>query len=287
MDIGHGDKTRYGCCWVLSTVFLPALHRKGPFVLCPAPNSRRIPARPQLSLGWASPVRDCARHRRTSQCTGQPERPEIQTLKGRVLCTRLGSLPLITSQYSIESSALMIFHGHWDWGLGPFSRSSPPRHSLSLPCRPFVVPVPHLPIAAPSYPVPLCRENAVKLPIGGSTSRVRDETAQNTPEPTPPSLVILSSQEFPALSAACTTHSPSGICRYWLIISPTWPVASAPGLYSLVPPSEKYPSDAIVLHSNTPANHSHLPIHRPLFVLLAQPLPVCPSARLIRVTSCS
>lgn len=139
-----------------------------------------------------------------------------------------------------------------------------------------------------------------KTSIGGPTSRLkgarRDSTERIRAHTT--ALVIPSSQELGTLPCPPSTLHRAvcpNIRRYWLIISPTWPVASAPDLSSLAPPSENYPSDAIVLHSSTscqpltPASAS-----ASLFARWSRPAslfrgtcPIWPSAQLIRVASCT
>jgi hypothetical protein len=131
---------------LLGTVYCvsPCIAPKRP--ICPLsrselpPNSRQTPVEPGLGRYMTMPG-IVAHH---NVLVNRKGLPEIRTLKGRVLCTRLGSLPLITSQYSIESSALMIFHGHWDWGLSP----APPL--LVVPSLSLVVPLSSLYLTSPS-----------------------------------------------------------------------------------------------------------------------------------------
>lgn len=200
------------CCVVYCTVFLPALHRKAHLSFCPAPNSRRN-SRQAPSRAWPSPGRYMTMlgTRSTSQCTARHGQACQSTTAWAgsyvpvwVVWVVYRSSP---PQYSIESFALIIFHGHWHW-TGAISRSSPPRHSLSpSPCCPLST-LYLFPSRRPVSHCSLMPRECGKTSIGGSTSRVRDETAQNTPEPTPPFLVILSSQEFPTLSSGCTTVHP-------------------------------------------------------------------------------
>lgn len=210
---------RYLLCSVLYCVS-PCIAPKGPFVLLSRSElPPKFPPGPQSSQAQPRPVHDYARHRSTSQCTARPGQacqsttawagsyvPVWEFWVAWVVWVVYRSSP---PQYSIESFALIIFHGHWHWHwTGAISRSSPPRHSLPLPpCCPLST-LYLFPSRRPVSHCSLMPRECGKTSIGGSTSRVRDETAQNTPEPTPPFLVILSSQEFPTLSSGCTTVHP-------------------------------------------------------------------------------
>lgn len=152
-------------------VSLPALHREGP--ICPVVPLRtpaEFPPGPQFQPGPAQRrVHGCARPQSTSQCTGEPGIPANSTLSGQAnmypVCE--ATLPLITSPYSIKSFVLIIFTRHWaHLPLLP-SISFLVSQSVSLP---VVVPVHtqyYVLRKSPSHLVPLCRENAVKLPSAG------------------------------------------------------------------------------------------------------------------------
>lgn len=146
----------------------PALHREGPFVLLSRselpPNSRQAPVQP----GPAHP-RYMVELGRTARHNVQVNRAAPARVHGSGQAVMYpvweGTLPLITSRMVLIVRPNDFFYA----ALGPISRSSPPRHArVPLPvCLSSLCIEVLPPSGAPSHLVPLCRENAVKLPSAG------------------------------------------------------------------------------------------------------------------------
>lgn len=225
--------------------FLPALHREAPFVLLSRselpPNSRQAPSTARPSPGR---VHGCARPQSASRCTGEASRPARVHGLGRLTCTPSGkqlyrSSPPIWYWYGVKSFVLIIFTRHWaHLPLLPSLLAGP--SPCRRPCRVLC------PVCAPSHLVPLCRENAVKLPSEGPPqgSRVRDETVQNAPRAHTTALVIPSSQEFPTLSIICTT-----VCQIYADTGSQFPPHGPSHLPQTCPPWSPLPRNILRMPS--------------------------------------
>lgn len=164
---------------------VPSLHcTEGPICpIVPLRTPAEFPPGPQSSPAQPRPVHAHGRQRSTSQCTSEQGGPakEYMAWAGYPAPVWVpGQSTAHHVQYSVKPFVLIILGIH---GTGPISRSSPPG-PVPLPVVPVVPVLP--PPCAPSHAVPLCRENAVKLPSEGPPQGCETRQAQNTPEPTAP-----------------------------------------------------------------------------------------------------